>query len=197
MTSSPVPLRPVPFWFLRHGETDWNARGLSQGRTDIPLNAIGIAQARRAALSLPGKGISSIVASPLGRAKHTAEIVAEVLKLPVALDADLQEVNFGVQEGEPMGDWYDDWIAGTYTPEGGETFAGLGARAVGAINRALESRPGLVLIVAHGALWRAVRLAAGMEANVRTPNALPLHMEPPAPGETTWRMTPGELVPAE
>jgi len=39
-----VTLEPVPFWFLRHGETDWNAQGISQGNVDIPLNAVGIAQ---------------------------------------------------------------------------------------------------------------------------------------------------------
>jgi len=40
-----VRLNPVPFWFLRHGETDWNAEGRSQGQTDIPLNAVGLMQA--------------------------------------------------------------------------------------------------------------------------------------------------------
>ena len=58
-------LNPVPFWFLRHGETDWNARMLSQGRVDIPLNSVGLAQAGRAAEALVGKGIRSIHASTL------------------------------------------------------------------------------------------------------------------------------------
>lgn len=58
-------LNPIPFWFLRHGETDWNAEGLSQGRTDIALNKVGIAQAERAARTLQGiGGIATIVASP-------------------------------------------------------------------------------------------------------------------------------------
>ena len=52
------------------------------------------------------------------------------LDLPVATDPDLQEVAFGTEEGQPMGDWYDDWIAGAFTPEGGETFQGLHDRAV-------------------------------------------------------------------
>ena len=182
---TPAPRR---FWFLRHGETDWNARGLSQGSVDIPLNAVGIAQAERAAHVLRGRGIERIVASPLSRAAHTARIVGAALDLPVEFDADLREVSFGVQEGQPMGEWYDDWIAGDFTPQGGETFAGLTARALAAIDRATDW-PGLVLVVAHGALWRAFRHAAGLPANIRTPNALPLLAEPGTP----WRLTALEL----
>ena len=188
-------LRPVPFWFLRHGETDWNAQGLSQGRTDIPLNTVGLAQAERAARTLQGLGIATIVSSPLSRARATAEVVAGTLGLPVAaFDDDLRETNFGEQEGRPMGDWYDDWIAGTYTPERAEPFPALLARAVAAVNRALE-RPAPVLVVAHGALFRALRLAFGHEPNVRTPNALPVRCEPPAEGGDAWTLTPATLAP--
>jgi len=187
-------LNPIPFWFLRHGETDWNAEGRSQGRTDIPLNAVGLAQARRAARTLAGiGGIATIVASPLVRARVTAEIAAQALGLPVALDEGLQEVQFGEQEGLPMGDWYDDWIAGTYTPAGAETFSGLLTRAVAAVNRA-TARPAPVLIVAHGALFRALRLAFGHEPNVRTPNALPIRCAPPPGGAGMWDVVPAALA---
>jgi probable phosphoglycerate mutase len=191
---TPPTLTRTAFWFLRHGETDWNAQGLSQGRTDIPLNAVGLAQAERAARTLRGSGIATIVASPLVRARRTAEIAAAALDLPVALDDDLAEVNFGEQEGQPMGDWYDDWIAGTYTPAGGETFEALLARAVAAVNRAV-AKPAPVLVVAHGALFRALRLALGHEPNVRTPNALPIWLAPPAEGETAWEVKPAVLAP--
>jgi probable phosphoglycerate mutase len=184
-------LNPVPFWFLRHGETDWNAQGLSQGTTDIPLNPVGLAQAERAARTLKGVRIATIIASPLSRARVTAQIVATALDLPVQFDQDLREVEFGEQEGQPMGDWYDGWIAGDYTPAGAETFAALRARAVAAINRA-TALPGPVLVVAHGALWRAFRWEARLPANVRTPNALPLYA---VPGPEAWTLTALELAP--
>jgi len=192
-----VALKPTPFWFLRHGETDWNAQGLSQGSTDIPLNQVGLAQARRAARTLTGLSpIATVVASPLVRARVTAEIAAEALGLPVRLDPGLQEVAFGEQEGKPMGDWYDSWIAGEYTPEGAESFAGLYDRAVTAVNHAI-ALPGPVLVVAHGALFRALRLAFGHEPNVRTPNALPIRCAPPADGGMMWAVTPAALAPEE
>jgi probable phosphoglycerate mutase len=67
-------------------------------------------------------------------------------------------------------------------------------RAVAAVNRA-TAQPAPVLVVAHGALFRALRLAFGHKPNVRTPNALPIRCEPPAAGETMWRVTPAELAP--
>ena len=178
-------LTPRAFWFLRHGETDWNARGLSQGNVDIPLNPVGLAQAHSAAGLLRGRGIRTIVASPLSRAHDTARIAGAALGQKVALDDGLREVAFGAQEGQPMAQWFDDWVAGLFTPEDAEPFMALRARAVAAINRALALEAP-VLVVAHGALFRALRAEMGLTPNVRTPNAVPLFCEPGAP----WTLTP-------
>jgi probable phosphoglycerate mutase len=180
-------ITPVAFWFLRHGETEWNARSLSQGNVDIPLNARGVAQAEAAARALRGRGIVTIVHSPLGRARHTAEIVAAELGLPIAADEDLRESAFGTHEGQPMGEWFAEWIEERFTPPGGEPFADLRARAVGAVNRALGAPPA-VLLVGHGAFWRAIRSAIGLEVNVRTPNATPLLVRPPVNGAGAWTL---------
>lgn len=174
------------FWFLRHGETDWNAQNLSQGRTDVALNANGLAQAKLAAERLHHRGIATIVASPLLRARVTAEIVGKALGLPIAFDGGLMEVNFGEQEGKPMGNWYDSWIAGAYTPAGAETFAELRARASAAVNRCL-AKPPAVLVIAHGGLFRALRAEMHLEINVRAPNAVPMFCEP---GTPKWTLTP-------
>ncbi len=176
------------FWFLRHGETAWNALNLSQGNVDIPLNEVGLAQARTAAGSLSGCGIRSIVASDLSRARVTAEIVAERIGAPVTLDPGLREVSFGVQEGQPMAHWFDEWVAGAFTPERAESFADLGIRGLAAVNRALMHEAP-VLIVAHGALFRAIRAAMGHTPMVRTPNAVPMFCEPGLPG-APWVLTP-------
>ena len=185
----PVLVR-TPFWYLRHGETDWNARNLSQGNIDIPLNANGIAQAQAAAKLLVGRGIASIVASPLSRARDTAEVVGAALGLPMSIDEGLREVAFGAQEGQPMADWFADWIAGRHTPEGAESFAALRRRAVAAVNRA-TAHPPAVLVVAHGALFRALRSAMGLEPNARTRNGVPFWCAP-GPVGGPWALTPAE-----
>lgn len=187
-----------PYWYLRHGETDWNLRGLSQGRTDIPLNATGLAQAERAGQVFAGlfrnggKPFDRIVASPLSRALVTAEHTRDAIRssggpnLPLIIDPELKEVCFGVQEGQPMGEWYDPWIEDGYTPEGAESFATLQARAVGAVNQALQEN-GTPLFVAHGALFRSLRAGMNLPVNVRLPNAIPLHL---TPSETGWSILP-------
>ena len=183
-------LRPEPFWYLRHGETDWNAQNLAQGNVEIPLNDTGLAQARVAGALLGGRGIAGVVCSPLGRARHTAAIVAAALGVSVTEQDSLREVRFGVQEGKRMAAWFEDWVAGIATPEGAESFAELRRRAVSALNAAL-GHPPRVLVVAHGALFRALRAEMGLDPYMRLPNAVPMHCIPGTP----WRLEPAEPLP--
>ena len=181
------PLAPASFWYLRHGETDWNLRGLQQGSNDIPLNETGLTQARQAAERLRGRGIASIVASPLSRARVTAEIVGDALGLPVTVDPDLREVSWGIHEGTGMADWFHDWIAGHATPEGAESFAVLRRRVTAGINRAVALPP-TVLIVAHGGVFRAIRAAMNVDMAGRTRNCVPILCEPPTTPATNWSL---------
>jgi broad specificity phosphatase PhoE len=84
---------------VRHGETDWNAVGRLQGHTDRPLSDYGREQARRLADELAEEEFEAIYASDLARARETAEIVGVQLQLPVVLDPDLREKDWGNWEG--------------------------------------------------------------------------------------------------
>jgi probable phosphoglycerate mutase len=92
-------------WFIRHGETDWNAAHRMQGRTDIPLNAQGHAQAAALvpllAQSHRESPFAALYATPLTRSRQTAAPIATALGLSVGSNADLQERAFGIIEGEP------------------------------------------------------------------------------------------------
>ena len=170
-------LPKIPFLYLRHGETAWNAEGRAQGRSDIPLNDRGLAQAAEAAATLDGLGVDAIVASPLERAAETARIVARRLGLAVQIEPLLQEVSFGAREGDMLGEWYEEWLRAEITPAGGESFHELCARASQAIAPHLV--PGrLTLFVAHGALFRAVRALIGQPIDRRLPNGVPFECKP-------------------
>lgn len=175
-----------PFWFLRHGETDYNARGLSQGAIDIPLNDTGRSQAGVAAALLANRGIVSIVCSPMLRTRETAAIVNAALNLPIEYEPAIREVVFGGMEGKPLSPWFQDWMDGRFTPEGAESFAELTSRIDAALRRILVA-PGPVLIVAHGGVFRAVRNLLGLGREGLTPNGQPLFCEPVAGG---WRIAP-------
>src|ERR1700727_3179691 len=102
---------PLPkIYYIRHGETAWNAQGRFQGSQDIPLNDLGRSQATAAGAILgdvlvgDGHAPSSLpfVASPLGRARTTMELVRDAIKLPPAgysVDARLREIGYGQWEG--------------------------------------------------------------------------------------------------
>jgi broad specificity phosphatase PhoE len=85
---------------IRHGETDWNREGRFMGRTDLPLNMAGLAQAETAAASLRGQKLDAIYTSDLQRARQTAEIVARAVGAPVIPDARLREIDQGEWEGK-------------------------------------------------------------------------------------------------
>ena len=105
---------PAPvIYYIRHGETSWNAEGRLQGVQDIALNDLGRTQAAHAGNILAGlfardgrdKSALSFVASPLIRARATMELVRGELKLPrdgYALDDRLREIGYGMWEGSTL-----------------------------------------------------------------------------------------------
>lgn len=90
------------FLAMRHGVTDWNRKGLFQGRTDNLLNDDGVAQAHAAAERLRTVSVGHVVSSPLLRALKTAEIVAAAASRSVTVDHGLIELDFGSFEGKPV-----------------------------------------------------------------------------------------------
>lgn len=90
----------MKIWITRHGQTDLNKEQLMQGLTDIPLNATGIEQAKRAHKALEGIHFDAVYASPLQRAIQTASLMAGIPEKDVKVDSRIIEVNFGNYEGK-------------------------------------------------------------------------------------------------
>lgn len=160
------------FFFLRHGETDYNRQHIVQGWADIPLNAQGLAQASVAAASLKNTGISHIITSPLNRARRTAEIVAAEINAPIhALDARLREKGFGEYENSPD----PDPTVWTRQDRGAETYADFARRVAGGLNESLVT--GVPLIVAHGGSRRVLLWGLGLDVTgPAMGNAVPLEL---------------------
>lgn len=172
--------RSVPtIYYIRHGETAWNAEGRLQGVQDIPLNDLGRKQAVQAAHVLAGlltrdgldKTSLSFVASPLGRARSTMELIRRELELPPAdyqLDDRLREIAYGQWEGATLPeceasdpDLYarrllDKW---SVCPPGGETYAMLEKR----VRDWYDGLRSDTVAVAHGGTGRALMVALGIE----------------------------------
>jgi broad specificity phosphatase PhoE len=139
---------------VRHGETDWNAEGRLQGHTDRPLNEYGRRQAKELAERLADEPVDAIYASDLSRAKETAEIVGERLGLPVVIDADLREKNWGNWEGLTGDERVHVVFEGESTEEHRD-------RVLRAVRRIVERHPGQrIVVVTHGGSLRRIQVAA-------------------------------------
>jgi probable phosphoglycerate mutase len=166
-------------YYIRHGETDWNALGRLQGTQDIPLNDLGRRQAARAGIILAdlfardGRSEASLdfVASPLVRARSTMELVRGSLKLPsgqYAVDERLREIAYGQWEGSTLAQMQaedpelfarrqtEKW---TVAPPGGESYVAVQARVTDWYSQLTED----TVAVAHGGTGRALMVALGLE----------------------------------
>lgn len=167
-----APPRPR-LYLVRHGETDWNAAGRLQSRTDRPLNEVGEAQAQDLAAQLSLIRWDRACTSPLRRAVRTAEIVlaASSNPPPLLVDDRLVEMDFGPYEGWSEAELEEDPVAATRRRDGAqlpgvETEASVEARAR-AFLAGLLDLSGSTLVVGHGRMLR-ILLAAVLELPAAT-----------------------------
>ena len=151
----------------RHGETPWNAEGRYQGQSDIPLSSVGEAQARALGERLRGVPITRAVASPLGRARQTAEFALGERRAILSTDPGLMEIAHGTWEGllasEIDARDPDRLQAWRVTPHEvlmpqGESLQHVFDRAWPALERAAEGlgADDTLLVVAHDAVNRVL-----------------------------------------
>lgn len=147
---------------LRHGQTEYNATQRMQGQLDTELSAVGVEQARAAALMLREYNVSKIISSDLARAQRTAEIVGAVLSLDVDFDERLRETHLGQWQGKTHAE-VDDEAAGIrahwrnnagWAPPEGESRLEVARRARPVVDELMERydqwEDSAVLVVAHG-----------------------------------------------
>ena len=187
----------MTIFLVRHGETEWNRIGRYQGWGDSPLTERGVAQAEaigRRLREIPEASAAEIVASPLGRARRTAEIIAERLTYmaPLRFDERLREISLGSWEGLDhaqiralapdllAGDARHEWYFRTPDGETYETFSGRLAEWLD------EPRERPVIAVCHGVVTRILRgLYTGQ------PRAAAMRL--PVPQDRIFRLAEGRI----
>lgn len=155
---------------IRHGETAWNVDSRLQGHLDIPLNDVGLWQARQAALALADEPIDAIYSSDLQRAWVTARAIAETTQAPLTAHQGLRERSFGVLQGhtfeeleakEPEQAYRWRKRDPAFSPEGGESLIALRER-ITTTTYALAAQHvgGQIVLVAHGGVLDVLYRAA-------------------------------------
>jgi broad specificity phosphatase PhoE len=155
---------------LRHGQSVWNAAGRWQGRADPPLSPLGREQAQVASEALEGGAV--IFSSDLVRARETAEILAG--RHEVRIDPRLRERDGGEWTGLTRPEIEERWpgyLADGRRPDGFETDEEVIERAWAALTRIVEEVPdGVVVVVSHGGLIRALERHLGLGDGGAVPN---------------------------
>ncbi len=182
---------------VRHGETEWNLVRRYQGWRDSPLTERGIAQAQaigRLLSTLAGIEPAELVTSPIGRARHTAEIIRACLggTVPLRCDDRLREISLGswdgldraeiaarapgIFDGEGRYEWY------FRTPDG-ETYEAFTTRIADWLGAAGDR---FLIVVTHGIVTRVLR---GIYAGL--PRAAALRL--PVPQDRVFRLAEGTI----
>jgi broad specificity phosphatase PhoE len=188
---------------LRHGETAWSVERRHTGRTDLPLTPEGEDQARHASRLLDSHAFVLVLASPLKRAQHTAELAG---LRPIVTDDRLVEWDYGAYEGrttaEIREDEGPDWSIWTASvPPGatkGESLQDVAARAESVLVRIRAAlAEGDVAVVAHAhllrilsACWLGLPPVAGADFALGAGSVSVLGDEHGQPVITRWNLDP-------
>lgn len=139
------------FYFLHHGQTDWNDQGLLMGQQDIPLNDRGRHQANEAGKILAGLTVATLCYSPLARAKETAQIVVSHCPCSLFPIDGLKERCWGKLEGRVI-TTEELSKEEQQTSDGAESQDSFKKRVLNALQNA-ASHPEPILLVSHSGVF--------------------------------------------
>jgi 2,3-bisphosphoglycerate-dependent phosphoglycerate mutase len=150
---------------VRHGESLGNRdRIFAINPRELPLTDLGYRQALEVAEQIRAKFQAElVVASPFLRARETARVIAESLKLPLKIEPDLYERDVGALKGKSYDSLeisfgYDPMAPWLWRPEGGESYEDVKARVGPILDRLAREHPRRdVVIVSHGGVMQTLQ----------------------------------------
>ncbi len=171
----------LPFYFIRHGETDWNLKRQVMGSTDIELNATGMDQAYSAAYILTNIELSKICTSDLKRAHKTAEIISSVCELDVEIIDSLRERSWGAAEGK-NNDNTLSFLTNENLQPNAEDYKDFEGRIIASLQKILSPTDKYPLIVSHGGVFKVLSYLLTGEKRTSCPNCKIFFFTPPSLG---------------
>lgn len=149
---------PATLYFIRHGESEGNAKRIFTGQSDSPLTERGRRQAAAVAKELASVKFDKVVSSDLSRSRDTAEVIARTQGVAVEVVPALREIDVGERTGKDFDEtaglpgWRDDAFVAW---PGGETLDQVLARSLAAIDKLARENPGKrIAVVGHGGVTR-------------------------------------------
>ena len=170
-------------YLVRHAQSEFNEKGIFQGRLDSDLTPLGFVQARMCAEFLKDKGIQLIISSPQRRAYKTAQTISDLLQIPLQIDERIREMSFGVFEGrhfwtlveesrETFLNWLKDPV--TYPLPTQENMGEFENRVKHFLKDLINLSQERLCVVAHGGTLHAIIcLTVGLNLN----NLWNIHMD--------------------
>lgn len=188
---------------VRHGRTAWNLARRGQGHTDVPLDEVGLDQARVAAPWLAGFAPRAVWSSDLSRARVTATYAADHLGLPVRVDERLREFDLGERAGVTMDDYrqqhpeeYQQFVRGDFRDvPGAEQVPDVAKRMCDVLGDVAADLPdgATALVASHGSAIKAAVLGmtghpVELKALVGLPNCGVAVLEETADAPSGWAL---------
>jgi broad specificity phosphatase PhoE len=165
LVSGDLRITTKTLYFVRHGETEWNAAARMQGQGNSSLNDVGRRQADDHGRLLSGLGIEALYASPLERARETVAIVRRHIDLEPHYDERIMEWDCGDWSGHLRSEvaerWADEWAALATDPyhyrgPRCENYPDMIARSRPFVTEILSGHAGHIAVVSHGMIGRVM-----------------------------------------
>ena len=156
----------VKIYLIRHGESEGNREGRFRGGEDFPLSEEGKKQVKNLGLALKDSGIEKIYTSPLVRAYDTAKAVSETTGAEIIVEPGFRSISLGAWEGKTREEIernypeeFKIWLTNPekLRMEGFEPIPALRRRAMKALNRIVQEKPGkTIAVVSHTAVLKVI-----------------------------------------
>mgnify|MGYP006076119877 CR=1 FL=1 len=175
------------FYFVRHGETNWNKQHKLMGWKDISLNDKGIEQAQHSAYVLNEIEIGNVFSSSLKRASETASIIGQICELEVTIIDGLKERSFGEYEGKDKDSLNDlCFVSDLNKSSNVESYEAFEMRVKKTINDITSTKFMYPLIVSHGGVFQCLASILAKRKDILCSNGDIFYFSPSIIDKDIW-----------